>query len=221
MIVFNIMEETPQYDMIVVYNKNGDKVQINTEIMDTILYYLNNCKFQVKDFSKFKTEKEILEYYYNQERECLGYMELNFQKEKDMQEFFTGFTKEIVIEKYNMNQNISNLKKKIELGFANIIEKYKQNDNLDAKDLPKFFYEVFKTNKIPKFLENNIIEEIKSIQLIQQLNKANDNIYKLDQKIKNKNDELINYYNAIVNGEMKPFQIGDKKILFNLEKKHI
>ena len=160
------MEETPESDKIVVYNKMGEEILIDNGIMDTVLNYLTNYKFQLKDFSQFKTEKEILEYYYNQERECVGYMELNFQQEKDIQEFFMKFTKEVVVEKYNNNQQISNFKNKIDLGFSKIIEKYKTNDNLDINDLQKYYYEVFKTNKIPKFLENNLLEEIKSIQLI-------------------------------------------------------
>ena len=210
------MEETPESDKIVVYNKKGEEILIDNGIMDTVLYYLSNHKFQLKDFSQFKTEKEILEYYYNQERECVGYMELNFQQEKDMQEFFMKFTKEVVVEKYNNNQQISNFKNKIDLGFSKIIEKYKTNDNLDINDLQKYYYEIFKTNKIPKFLENNLLEEIKSIQLIKEINQKNDNIYKIDAKIKTKNEELINYYKKIVSGEMKPFITGDKTILFNI-----
>ena len=165
------MAETPQFDVIIVYI-NGKELQIETSIMDNILYYLNDIKFELKDFSKYKTEKEVLDYYYKKETECLGYMQINFEPAKEMQEFFINFTKEIVVEKYSNNQQISNIKNNIDLGINKIIEEYKKNDKLNISDLPDYYFKQFKTKNIPQFLENKLIEEIQSIQIIKDLNKS-------------------------------------------------
>ena len=206
------MAESIEFDVIIVYI-NGKELRIETSIMDEILHYLNNHKFQLKDFSQYKTEKEVLDYYYNKEKECLGYMTINFEPAKEMQEFFINFTKEIVVEKYRNNQQISNIKNNIDLGINKIIEEYKKNDKLNINDLPDHYYKQFKTKKIPQFLENKLIEEIKSIQIIKELNKSNINI---DLKKNDENKELIDYYIQILNGKTEPFLIGDKNVLFNI-----
>lgn len=206
------MAETPQFDVIIVYI-NGKELQIETSIMDNILYYLNDIKFELKDFSKYKTEKEVLDYYYKKETECLGYMQINFEPAKEMQEFFINFTKEIVVEKYSNNQQISNIKNNIDLGINKIIEEYKKNDKLNISDLPDYYFKQFKTKNIPQFLENKLIEEIQSIQIIKDLNKSNINI---DLKKNDNNKELIDYYIQILNGKTEPFQILDKNLLFNI-----
>jgi hypothetical protein len=121
--------ETPQFDKIIVY-QNGKRLEIEPETMTQILYYIDNIKFELKDFSKFTTEKQILEYYYNKEKESIGYMTINFQKEKDFQDFFKNFTKEIIIEKYKSNKQITNIKDKIELGIQKIVNEFKKNEKL-------------------------------------------------------------------------------------------
>ena len=204
--------ETPQFDKIIVYH-NGKKLEIETFTMDQILYYIDNIKFELKDFSNFKSEKQILEYYYNKEKESIGYMDINFQKEKDFQDFFKNFTKEIIIEKYKNNEQISKIKDKIESGIDIIIKQLSKNKNLELNNLENKYVEVFKTNKIPTFIEDKIIGEIQSIQLIRELNDDNNNRY----LIKDINNEiLLDYYKQFLNGEAEPFQIGDKKILFNI-----
>ena len=112
-------------------------MEIEPETMTQILYYINNIKFELKDFSKFTTEKHILEYYYNKEKESIGYMTINFQKEKDFQDFFKNFTKEIIIEKYKSNQQINNIKDKIELGIQKIVNEFKKNEKLELKNIIK------------------------------------------------------------------------------------
>ena len=60
------MEETPQYDMIVVYNKNGDKVQINTRvILDKGLSLKGVTRSTRKEFEH---AKEIIEDKSSQEK---------------------------------------------------------------------------------------------------------------------------------------------------------
>ena len=204
--------ETEQFDKIIVYH-NEKRLEIETETMDQILYYLENKKFELKDFSKFETIKQVLEYYCSKEKESIGYMIINFQYEKDYQEFFINFTKEIIIEKYNNNQQISKQKEQIELGLKKIVEQFKTSEKLQLNDLPEKYYEIFKTNKIPSFINNKLIGEIQSIQLIKGLNQNNYN-HKLIND--NNNAKLIQNYIKLLNGEIKPFQFGDKNILFNI-----
>ena len=204
--------ETPQFDKIIVY-QNGKRLEIEPETMTQILYYIDNIKFELKDFSKFTTEKQILEYYYNKEKESIGYMTINFQKEKDFQEFFKNFTKEIIIEKYKSNQQITNIKGKIELGIQKIVNEFKKNEKLELKNISNKYLDTFKTDKLPTFIENKIIEEIQSIQLIRDIN------YNIIKRIffkDGRNEVLLDYYKKFLNGQAEPFQIGDKKILFNI-----
>ena len=204
--------ETPQFDKIIVY-QNGKRLEIEPETMTQILYYIENIKFELKDFSKFTTEKQILEYYYNKEKESIGYMTINFQKEKDFQEFFKNFTKEIIIEKYKSNQQITNIKGKIELGIQKIVNEFKKNEKLELKNISNKYLDTFKTYKLPTFIENKIIEEIQSIQLVREIN------YNIIKRIffkDGRNEVLLDYYKKFLNGQAEPFQIGDKKILFNI-----
>ena len=204
--------ETPQFDKIIVY-QNGKRLEIEPETMTQILYYIDNIKFELKDFSKFTTEKQILEYYYNKEKESIGYMTINFQKEKDFQEFFKNFTKEIIIEKYKSNQQITNIKGKIELGIQKIVNEFKKNEKLELKNISNKYLDTFKTDKLPTFIENKIIEEIQSIQLVRDIN------YNIIKRIffkDGRNEVLLDYYKKFLNGQAEPFQIGDKKILFNI-----
>ena len=204
--------QTPNFDKIIVYH-NGKRLEIETDTLNQILYYIDNIKFELKDFSKFHTEKDILEYYYNKEKESIGYMDINFQKEKDFQEFFKNFTQEIIIEKYRNNQQIVKIKVNIESGLAKIVEEFKKNEKLELNNLPQKYYDVFKTNKIPNFINNQLIEDIQSIQLIKKLNQISYN-----QKLfkDSKNEILLNHFTKLLNGEEKPFEIGDRKNLFNI-----
>ena len=201
--------ETQQFNKIIVYH-NGKRLEIETDTMQQILYYIDGIKFELKDFSNFQNEKQILEYYYNKEKESIGYMGINFQTEKDYQEFFINFTKEIIIEKYKSNAQINKIKEKVELGLGKIVEQFKKNEKLELKDLAEKYKEIFKTDKIPFFIENKLFGEIQSIHLLKELN----NHYNI---IKDSKTELfLKYYISLLNGEKKPFEIGDKNNLFNI-----
>ena len=201
--------ETPKFEKIIVYH-NNKRLEIEADTMDSILYYIDNIKFELKDYSKFHIEKEILEYYYDKEKESIGYMALNFQDKKDYQEFFINFTKEIINDKYISNVQINNIKQGIESGIEKIAEEFKKNEKLELDDLPQKYSEIFKTTKIPFFINNKLIEEIQSIKLVKKLN--NDYRIKKDSK----GEEFLKYYVKILNGEQKPFEIGNKNNLFNI-----
>ena len=48
--------ETQQFDKIIVYH-NGKRLEIETDTMQQILYYIDRIKFELKDFSNFQNEK--------------------------------------------------------------------------------------------------------------------------------------------------------------------
>ena len=204
--------ESLGFETIIVYHE-GKRLEVEAETMDQILHYINNIKFELKDFSKFTTPKQILEYYYSKEKESVGYMNINFQTEKDFQGFFMNFTKQIVLEKYETNQQISHLKDKINSELQKIAEEFKYNEKLELNDLNSKYYEYFKTNKIPTFIDNKLKEEIQSIQLIKKLNK---NSFIYQSKENSENEALIDYFCKFLNGELQPFQRGDKDVLFNI-----
>ena len=227
---------TPQTDNILMDN-NGEILEIETETMDYISNYIDNV-FTLKNFSYFKTEKHILEYYYEKEKECLEHIDDNFREKKDLYLFFRNYTTNIIKEKYDNNIDISEIKTKIFFGIEKIIDMFKKNNNLNINKLDEIYLNIFKTKKIPKFIEKKIIEEIQSIQLINQLNTGNniqlntDNNNKFntdhteliktnidiikEKKIENIEDTFIDYYIGFSNKEIGPFECGDKAVLFNI-----
>ena len=162
---------TPESDNILI-NNDGEILEIESQTMDYIFNYIDNI-FCLKNFSYFKTEKHILEYYYDKEKECLEHIDDNFKEKKNLYLFFKKYTTNIIEEKYENNQDISEFKTKIFLGIEKIIEKYEKNENLNKNKLDEIYLQIFKTKKIPKFIEKKIDEEIQSVQLIKQLNEDN------------------------------------------------
>ena len=204
--------EVDESEKTVVYHK-GKKLEILRFTMNQISHYIHNIKYELKDFSKFTTPKEVLEYYYNKEKESVGYMEINFKSIEDFQEFFINLAKEIALEKYDSNQQISAIKIQIDSGIKKLINEFKNDEKLNIKDLPGKYYEHFRTSKIPTFIDTKIREEIQNNLLVKNLNKIN-----IKQKFKEigKYEVLLIYFTKILTGETKPFEIGDKSVLFNI-----
>ena len=202
---------------------NGEVLEIETQSMEYISNYIDNI-FSLKNFSYFKTEKHILEYYYAKEKECLEHIDDNFKEKKDLYLFFRNFANNIIKEKYENNLDISEIKAKINLGVEKIIEIFKRNENLNINRLNEIYVNIFKTKKIPQFLEKKINEEIQSNQFIKQLNTVNSetetsktNIDSIKEKNhENIEDSFIDYYNRFTNKKIEPFENGDKSTLFNI-----
>ena len=207
----------------ILINNNGEDLEIDAQTMDYILNYIDNM-FSLKNFSYFKTEKHILEYYYEKEKECLEHIDDNFKEKKDLYFFFRNFTTNIINEKYENNKDIFKIKEKINLNIEKIIEIFKRNENLSMNRLNEIYLNIFKTKKIPIFLEKKITEEIQSNQFIKQLNiddakaetiNANIDLIK-EKKHENIEDSFIDCYKSILNKKREPFESGDKTILFNI-----
>ena len=206
---------TPQYDNIIV-NNDGKTLQIETETMDYISNYIND-KFELKEFPFLKTEKNILEFFYDNEQECLDIIDSNFYDNKEMNNFFRNFTFNSIEEKYLNNNDISLIKTNIKNELENILKEFRKKIDFNLDDLYDIFLHKFKTTKIPQFIEKKVIEEIKSIQLINQLNNSKNNKdYIEDEEIDEKKEIIITYYTQFVNGEAEPFEYYDKKLLFDI-----
>ena len=206
-----------------IVDKNGQLMEIETCMIDYILTFIDN-EFSLSNFSLFKNEKHVLEYYCRLEKKCLDFIEDNFKDKKELHKYFINFANEIIKEKYENNKDISKLKDKIQSGIKKIIEQFEKNDNLDVHILPEIYLKIFETEKIPKFLEEIIIGEIKCFQLVRGLiSKDSDDIsidFSESKNIYNNNkdieDSFIIYYSRFINGEVKPFEIVNKKIMFNI-----
>jgi len=206
------------YDLNHLSQNNGKIMEIQTQAMEYISYIIEK-KFEVYEFIDFQTEKQVLEYFYDNERKCLNDIELNFIENIELYQFYRNFTLNIIEGKYENNNKISNIKYKIKSQLEKIISVYMKNENLALDNLYDIFLEEFNTVKIPKFIEEKIVEEIKNIQLDKELkiNKITNNINFFDDKgINEKKQEFLLYYSDLINEKSVPFQSFDKKVLFDI-----
>ena len=222
----NIKNISPYHDKIVLNNDGKGKIlEIDSDSMDCICNYIDNL-FSLDNFSLFKTERKVLEYFYQRENECLEYMDINLRDNIELHIFFRNYAVNIIKEKYENNNEISNIKTNIKKWEEKIIENYRKHNNLKIDDLDEIFFKIFKTKKIPRFIKTKVKQEIESIQLIKKLNKKNNKRTKKNE-IENENENknfnstdkevnLISYYNKILSGEIEPFECVDKKVIFNI-----
>ena len=204
-----------QKNETVLVNNDGKIMEIDEISMNYILKYIEN-NFSLKNFSYFKTEKHVLEYFYVREKYCLVHIEENFNKKKEMHHFFKNFAINIIEDIFKNNHEIYSIKKKIEKESNEIIKKFKDNENLILLNLKDIYLEIFKTEKVPIFIEGKIIEEIQNYRLI---NGLNHNIFLEEKNLNNKKnleEELKVYYNKLVKGITNAFEFSDKKTIFNI-----
>ena len=223
---FGINENNNEYSITPEYDKNifefkGELISFDTEIINIILSDMNR-RFELEDFSKFKKEKEVLEYFYSKEKSSLGHIELNF-KEKDNEiqiQFLKHFVNEIIIEKYENNKSLSMMREKINKKLDDIMTIIKNSKNIDSINIQELYLKKFDTYKIPMFLEKNIFEAIEVMKLINDLNEKNEKIIKKDSGGKIDDikigDSLIIHYFQFLNHECIPFDGGNKQVLFDI-----
>ena len=211
-------KQTPQYDNHI-FEFEGELISIDTEVINIVLNDMNN-RFILEDFSLYKTEKQVFDYFYNKEQSSLGNIILNFNQNEIQLKFLKYFVNEIIEEKYYYNKSLTEMRNKIDKKINYILEEIEKCKDLNNFNLTERYFQLFKTSKIPKFLEKNIKEEIESIKLINELNmkseKDNKRYFK-ENSFKNKNGEdLMTYYNNFITGKSKPFEGGNKEILFEI-----
>ena len=157
-------KQTPQYDNHI-FEFEGELISIDTEVINIVLNDMNN-RFRLEDFSLYKTEKQVFDYFYNKEQSSLGNIILNFNQNEIQLKFLKYFVNEIIEEKYYYNKSLTEMRNKIDKKINYILEEIEKCKDLNNFNLTERYFQLFKTSKIPKFLEKNIKEEIESIKLI-------------------------------------------------------
>ena len=215
----NKNEITPQYDSNI-FEFKGELISIDTEIINIILNDINK-NFILEDFSLFEEENEVLEFFYYKEKESLDSIDVNFKDNETQKLFLHNFISEIIEEKYEYNKSLENFRNKIYNKINEIIEDIKNCKDINNYVLSEKYIKKFQTDKIPKFLEKNIIEIFEIVKLVNEfnpksedicLNKKKNEYSKLDIDY----DSFIVYYYQILNKEKIPFDVEDKNVLFDI-----
>ena len=124
------------------------------------------------------------------------------------------------MEKYLLDKSIDKFRNIIYEKLNGIVKEIDICKNINNFNLSEKFIKQFETDKIPKFLEKNIIDEIETKKLINKyvLNQEKSDIK--TKKICNINEEIVNclmvYYYQFINKEAVPFKEFDKKELFEI-----
>ena len=214
----NKNETTPQYDSNI-FEFKGELISIDTEIINLILNDINK-NFILEDFSLFEEENEVLEFFYYKEKESLESIEVNFKDNETQKLFLKNFISDIIEDKYQYNKSLENFRNKIDIKINEIIEDIKNYKDIDNYNLSKSYIKKFQTDKMPKFLEKNIIEVFEIIKLVNEFNPKSEDIYLEKKKEYSKKDinydSFIFYYFQFLNKENIPFDVGDKNVLFDI-----
>ena len=214
----NKNETTPQYDSNI-FEFKGELISIDTEIINLILNDINK-NFILEDFSLFEEENEVLEFFYYKEKESLESIEVNFKDNETQKLFLKNFISDIIEDKYQYNKSLENFRNKIDIKINEFIEDIKNYKDIDNYNLSKSYIKKFQTDKMPKFLEKNIIEVFEIIKLVNEFNPKSEDIYLEKKKEYSKKDinydSFIFYYFQFLNKENIPFDVGDKNVLFDI-----
>ena len=214
----NQNEITPQCSSNV-FQFKGELISINDDVLNLVLSEINQ-RFILEDFSQYKTEKQVFDYFYNKEKSSLGSIDLNFKDNEIQRQFLKSFVSELIEEKYQYNKSLTDIRNKIDKKMNEIIEDIKNCNNIDSFNLSKKYIIKFETDKIPQFLEKNIFDAIEVIRLIKDLNlksEKNKSFNKKDYFDANKKcDSIMNYYSLFLEKKSIPFDGGNKEILFDI-----
>ena len=205
--------ETPLYDSNVLDFK-GELLSIDTQVINYVLDEITT-RFKLEDFSQFKTEKQVLHYFYYKEESSLGGIDMNF-KDNEMQKlFFKSLATDFIEYKYSTNVYLTDVRNKINEKIDNIIAKINNLTDLDAFNLTEEYMNNFKTDKIPKFLEKNIFDAIEALNL--RFKRKRDSIIDKEDYLQRQKDEnLRNYYSGFLSKKLIAFEGGDKEVIFKI-----
>ena len=192
----NIQEHTPEG--VTEITIDGIKQEIDIKEIYSILENTIQKYFNTNEFSKFTSEKEVLSYFYTNEKECISKIS-TFEKIK--KKIFKSIIYESIFEIF---------KQLPETIIIKIFDKFKvirktiNKRDLYLNDFYKLFEENFGTKNIPKFLTRN---DIKTLKFKEQVRKKEESILQ----------KLIEYYKKLLDNKIKPFEMFEyKKILFNI-----
>ena len=205
--------ETPLYDSNVLDFK-GELLSIDTQVINYVLDKITT-RFKLEDFSQFKTEKQVLHYFYYKEESSLGGIDMNF-KDNEMQKlFFKSLATDFIEYKYSTNVYLTDVRNKINEKIDNIIAKINNLTDLDTFNLNEEYMNNFKTDKIPKFLEKNIFDAIEALNL--RFKRKRDSIIDKEDYLQRQKDEnLRNYYSGFLSKKLIAFEGGDKEVIFKI-----
>ena len=209
-------KKTPEYDNNV-FEFKGELISISTEVINVVLSEINE-RFKLEDFSLFETEKQVLDYFYYKEKASLESIDLNFKEDENQKQFLKSFVNEIIEEKYQINESLTDKRNKIDKKLNEIIEEIKKCKDINSYNLSRKYIKLFKSDKIPSFLEKKIFDAIEVLILINELNQKSEKQKpkSLDQKEDSKNELFMIYYLQLLNKESFPFEGGNKKILLDI-----
>ena len=135
-------------------NINKTDIEIGTDSILIVLDNTINKYFTLENFSYFKNEKEVLEYFHRGEDKCLVWINTNFQKQDSLKKFYKTLIYESIKEKYLSIKEIKNIRNDIQSKLEKITKEIKKSQIIDINDLLKIYNKNFNTDKIPKFLNN-------------------------------------------------------------------
>ena len=177
-----------------------DQTTINLVLENTVEQF-----FVLKDFFKLKSEKDIINYFYEKEKLCLEWLNKNIPKEDYKKKFFTNLITKTITRVYEDIEEFSKIRKKIRIKINNILEEIetkKKYSNLEV-----VYQKTFGVKNLPKFLSNEIHQKIENILYLEKYKRnfeQMNNIYELNQ--------MLIYYNGFLNGEKRPFNSGHDNV---------
>ena len=209
---------TPQYDSNV-FEFKGELIFIDSEVINLVINEISK-RFILEDFSKFETEKQVLDYFYNKEKSSLGSIDINFKENELQKQFLKNFVSELIEEKYQYNESLTNVRNKIDKKMNEIIEDINGCKDINHYNLSEKYMKKFETDNIPQFLEKNIFDAIEVIKLINEFKSKSEKEYSLN-KIEYPKDRKIwdtfkDYYENFLNKLATPFEGGNNEILFQI-----
>ena len=184
-------------------NINKTDIEIGTDSILIVLDNTINKYFTLENFSYFKNEKEVLEYFHRGEDKCLVWINTNFQKQDSLKKFYKTLIYESIKEKYLSIKEIKNIRNDIQSKLEKITKEIKKSQIIDINDLLKIYNKNFNTDKIPKFLNKVHYKLIKQFKYTHDFDSK---FYKIFTKKEFLN--LNSYYFKYVREEIKPFEFG-------------
>lgn len=210
----NEKSETPQYDNNI-FEFKGELLSINTDIINIVLNELN-IRFKLEDFDQYETEKQVLDYFYHKEKSSLESIDLNFKDNETQKEFLKSFVSEMIEDKYKYNVSLTKMRNIIDMGIIEIIEEIRKCKDITSFNLTEKYMQKFKTDKIPIFLEKNIIGEIDVLLLMNEFNVKSEKKNLCEKSKGNQEEYFMIYFSQILNKESTPFEGGNHEVLFEI-----
>ncbi len=174
----------------------------NTEAnINEILLMLENTiqiNFDKNEYTKIKTSKELLNYFYSKEKSCLNKLDVYHKSKKKLYKI-------IIYESINeiFKQCQEGLTKEI-MDKLNEIRKDIKKNNYSLDDFYKKLEEKLGNKNIPKFL---IRKDLKYVKFTEKIKKNEEYQLKI----------VLEYYQQLVNQRIIPFNgFKDKNLLFNV-----